>query len=151
MCSSEWKVCLSHHCVLIIKLNDNNGRVISQFVGLSEQLHVLKNQQLVPSWTQRLRQHLRGETMHFHADREGTGKKNQVKSSSGSWPLWPDSVSRRRFWRRDQTDLCCQQQRGCELGTCGHAAGRSVSLGDVKIITKWTEFVSLYKVYSILE
>lgn len=62
MCSSEWKVCLSHHCVLIIKFNDNNGRVISQFAGLSEQLHVLKNQQLVPSWTQRLRQHLRGET-----------------------------------------------------------------------------------------
>lgn len=149
MCSSEWKVCLSHHCVLIIKLNDNNGRVISQFAGLSEQLHVLKNQQLVPSWTQRLRQHLRGET--FCPSVFMQMEKALVKKSSGSWPLWPDSVSRRRLWRRDQTDLCCQQQTGCELGTCGHAAGRSVSLGDVKLITKWTEFVSLYKVYSILE
>lgn len=48
----------SYHCVLIVDFNDNNGRVMSQLAGLSKQLHVLKDQQLVPCRTQRLSQHL---------------------------------------------------------------------------------------------
>ena len=53
----------SYHCVLIVDFNDNNGRVMSQFAGLSKQLHVLKDQQLVPCWTQCLSQHLgRGQS-----------------------------------------------------------------------------------------
>lgn len=50
-----------HHCVLIIELNDNDGGVVSQFSGLSKQLHVLKDQQLVPSRAQSLSQHLGGD------------------------------------------------------------------------------------------
>lgn len=47
-----------YHCVLIIELNDNNRRVISQFTGLPKQLHILKNQQLVPRGAEGLSQHL---------------------------------------------------------------------------------------------
>lgn len=48
----------AHHCVLIIDFYDDNGGVISQLNSLSKQLHILKNQQLVPSWAQSFRQHL---------------------------------------------------------------------------------------------
>lgn len=47
-----------YHCVLIIDFNDDNRRVVSQFSGLSKQLYVLKDQQLVPCRAQSLRQHL---------------------------------------------------------------------------------------------
>ena len=50
-----------HHCVLIIDFNDNNRRVDSQFTGLSKQLYVLKDQQLVPSGAKSLSQHLAKE------------------------------------------------------------------------------------------
>lgn len=43
-------------------------------------------------------------------------------------PPWSGFESRRRLLQRDQTDLCCQRQTGCELGTCGPSAGRSASL-----------------------
>lgn len=38
----------SYHCVLVIDLNDNDGRVIPHLMGFSIQLHIVKDQQLVP-------------------------------------------------------------------------------------------------------
>lgn len=48
----------SYHCVLIIDLNDNDRGVVSELAGFSKQLHVLKDQQLVPRGAQSLRQNL---------------------------------------------------------------------------------------------
>lgn len=49
---SIMNICLwwhsSYHCVLVIDLNDNDGRVIPHLVGFSIQLHIVKDQQLVP-------------------------------------------------------------------------------------------------------
>lgn len=38
----------SYHCVLVIDLNDNDGRVIPHLMSFSIQLHIVKDQQLVP-------------------------------------------------------------------------------------------------------
>lgn len=77
----EWQVSLSHHCVLIIKFNDNNRRVVSQFTGLPKELHVLKNQQLVPRRTQRLRQHLRKKwRVSYRCRRAGSIKSGGLTS-----------------------------------------------------------------------
>lgn len=57
-----------YHCVLIIDFNDNNWRVISQLAGLSKQLHILKDQQLVPCRAQGLWQHLEKNPKTFDKD-----------------------------------------------------------------------------------
>lgn len=48
----------SHHCILIIDFNNNDGGVVSELAGFTKQLHVLKDQQLVPRWAQCLSQNL---------------------------------------------------------------------------------------------
>lgn len=48
----------SYHAILVIDLNDNDGGVITQLVGLPVQLQVVENQHLVPGGAQRLIQHL---------------------------------------------------------------------------------------------
>lgn len=50
----------THDSVLIIDLDDDYRRIISQFTSLTIELHIIKHQQLIPCRTQRLIQDLRG-------------------------------------------------------------------------------------------
>lgn len=56
----------SHHCILIIDFNNNDGGVISELAGFTKQLHVLKDKQLIPCWAQCLRQNLNTEPTKIH-------------------------------------------------------------------------------------
>lgn len=49
----------THDSVLVIDLDDDYRRIISQFAGLAVELHVIEHHQLIPCWTQRLIQDLR--------------------------------------------------------------------------------------------
>lgn len=133
----------SHHCVLIIKLNDNNGRVVPQLAGLSKQLHVLKNQQLVPRGAQRLRQHLRARP-HLWSDGEGGG-----------------TTVRLRMRGADLCDLAlCGEEDSGEGVRQTRAVGSKQAASLVHVdsqledLLHWgrnKENLSVYSLYSILE
>lgn len=51
-----------YHGVLVVDLDDNDGRVIAQLMGFTVQLQVVEHQHLVPGGAQGLIQYLQGGT-----------------------------------------------------------------------------------------
>lgn len=49
----------THDSVLVIDLDDDYRRIVSQFTSLAIELHIIEHQQLIPCRTQRLIQDLR--------------------------------------------------------------------------------------------
>lgn len=44
----------THDSVLVIDLDDDYRRIVSQFASLAIELHIIEHQQLIPCRTQRL-------------------------------------------------------------------------------------------------